>query len=152
LGVNHFIWLKKGIKGDDTDGHIDDLARFVNPTTVVCAYQEDKNDEDYDVLRENYQILSQSVDQDGEKLKIVKLPMPKVVSNKGERLPASYTNFYIGNQKVLVPIFGHKNDEKALSILQDLFSSRKVVGIKCVDLVYGFGTIHCISQQQPCPS
>ena len=151
LGVNHFIWLKKGILGDDTDGHIDDLARFVNPTTIVCAYQEDKNDADYDVLDENYQILSQSVDQDGKKFKIVKLPMPHVVSDEGYQLPASYTNFYIGNQKVLVPVFDHKNDEKALAILQELFPTRKVVGIKCVDLVYGFGTIHCISQQQPCP-
>jgi agmatine deiminase len=152
LGVNHFIWLKKGILGDDTDGHIDDLARFVNPTTIVCAYQEDQNDEDYAVLRENYEILCQSVDQDGKKLKIVKLPMPKVVSDEGQRLPASYTNFYIGNQKVLVPVFDHKNDAKALAIMQELFPTRKVVGIRCVDLVYGFGTIHCISQQQPCPA
>ena len=150
LGVTHFVWLKRGILGDDTDGHIDDLARFVNPTTIVCAYQEDENDADFDVLQENYQILCQSVDQDGKKLKIVKLPMPKVVSAEDERLPASYTNFYIGNQKVLVPVFDHKNDSKALSILQRLFPSRKVVGIRCVDLVYGFGTIHCISQQQPC--
>jgi agmatine deiminase len=150
LGVTHFIWLKCGILGDDTDGHIDDLARFVNPTTIVCAYQEDQTDEDYGVLKENYQILSQSVDQEGKKLKIVKLPMPKVVSEEGQRLPASYTNFYIGNEKVLVPVFDHKNDAMALSILQELFPKRKVVGIRCVDLVYGFGTIHCISQQQPC--
>jgi agmatine deiminase len=150
LGVNHFIWLKRGIFGDDTDGHIDDIARFVNPTTIVCAYQEDKNDVDYEVLKENYELLSESVDQSGKKLKIVKLPMPKVVSDENERLPASYTNFYIGNQKVLVPVFDYKNDVKALSILQNLFPSRKVVGIRCVDLVYGFGTIHCISQQQPC--
>ena len=150
LGVNHFIWLKRGIFGDDTDGHIDDIARFVNPTTIVCAYQEDKNDVDYEVLKENYELLSESVDQSGKKLKIVKLPMPKVVSDENERLPASYTNFYIGNQKVLVPVFDYKNDVKALSILQSLFPSRKVVGIRCVDLVYGFGTIHCISQQQPC--
>lgn len=151
LGVTHFIWLKSGILGDDTDGHIDDLARFVNPTTVVCAYQEDPNDVDYAALEENYRILCESVDQIGNKLNIVKLPMPKVVSDEGERLPASYTNFYIGNEKVLVPIFDHPNDELALSILQGLFLTRKVVGIKCVDLVYGFGTIHCISQQQPCP-
>lgn len=152
LGVTHFIWLKCGILGDDTDGHIDDLARFVNPTTIVCAYQEDETDEDFNVLKENYQILSQSLDQDGKKLKIIKLPMPKVVSDEGQRLPASYTNFYIGNEKVLVPVFDHKNDAKALSILQELFPTRKVVGIRCVDLVYGFGTIHCISQQQPCPA
>jgi len=150
LGANNFIWLKCGILGDDTDGHIDDLARFVNPTTIACAYQEDQNDVDYDALKENYNILCQSVDQDGNKLKIVKLPMPKVISEEDERLPASYTNFYIGNQKVLVPVFDHKNDAKALAILQELFPTRKVVGIRCVDLVYGFGTIHCISQQQPC--
>ena len=136
--------------GDDTDGHIDDLARFVNPTTLVCAFQDDENDVDYDILKENYEILCGSVDQDGDKLHIAKLPMPKAVSDEGYRLPASYTNFYIGNEKVLVPIFNHENDDKALSILQSLFPTRKVVGINCVDLVYGFGTIHCISQQQPC--
>jgi len=151
LGARHFIWLKKGILGDDTDGHIDDLARFVNPTTVVCAYQEDKNDQDYGALHENYEILCKSLDQDGNKLNIVKLPMPKVLSDEGEPLPASYTNFYIGNTKVLVPIFNHENDAKALSILKTLFPTKKVVGIDCVDLVYGFGTIHCISQQQPEP-
>ncbi len=150
LGATKVVWLKNGIMGDDTDGHIDDLARFVNPTTIVCAYQEDQNDIDYDALKENYDILCQSVDQDGKKLKIVKLPMPKVISDEDERLPASYTNFYIGNQKVLAPVFDHKNDRKALNILQELFPTRKVVGIRCVDLVYGFGTIHCISQQQPC--
>ncbi|MCW3996253.1 MAG: agmatine deiminase family protein [Candidatus Bathyarchaeota archaeon] len=150
LGVRHFIWLKRGILGDDTDGHIDDLARFVNPTTIVCSYTEDQNDEDYEVLHENYEILRNSVDQDGNKLNIIKLPMPRVISDEGERLPASYTNFYIGNTKVLMPVFDHPHDEKALSILQALFPTRKVVGIRCVDLVYGFGTIHCISQQQPC--
>jgi agmatine deiminase len=150
LGVTHFIWLKCGILGDDTDGHIDDLARFVNPTTIVCAYQEDENDVDYEALKENYDILTGAVDQNGEKFKIVKLPMPKLVSDEGYRLPASYTNFYIGNQKVLVPVFDHPNDKKALGILQEQFPTRKVVGIRCVDLVYGFGTIHCISQQQPC--
>lgn len=152
LGVTHFIWLKCGILGDDTDGHIDDLARFVNPITIVCAYQDDEGDEDFNVLKENYEILCQSVDQDGNKIKVVKLPMPKVISEEGQRLPASYTNFYIGNEKVLVPVFDHKNDGEAIAILQELFPKRKVVGIRCVDLVYGFGTIHCISQQQPCRS
>lgn len=152
LGVRHFIWLKRGILGDDTDGHIDDLARFVNPTTIVCAYEDDSNDADYDALKENYDLLRKSVDQDGNPLTIIKLPMPKVESDEGYRLPASYTNFYIGNTKVLVPVFDHPNDQKALSILQDLFPTRKVVGICCRDLVYGFGTLHCISQQQPCPA
>jgi agmatine deiminase len=149
LGVRHFIWLRRGIMGDDTDGHIDDLARFVNPTTIVCAFQDDENDVDYDVLKENFDILCKSVDQEGHKLHIVKLPMPKTISDEGYRLPASYTNFYIGNEKVLVPIFDNENDGKALSILQSLFPTRKVVGIRCVDLLYGFGTIHCISQQLP---
>jgi agmatine deiminase len=148
LGVTHIIWLKNGICGDDTDGHIDDLARFVNPTTIVCAYEENKLDQNYTPLKENYDLLCNSVDQDGNKLNIVKLPMP-YAEYEGFPLPASYTNFYIGNTKVLVPIFGHKNDKAALEILQKLFTDRKVVGINCTDLLHGFGTIHCISQQQP---
>lgn len=149
LGVCHFIWLKNGICGDDTDGHIDDLARFVNPTTVVCAFEENPQDENFPPLKENYDLLLRSVDQDGNKLNIVKLPMPGPVGDAKLRLPASYTNFYIGNSKVLVPVFGDKNDAVALAILQKLFPDREVVGINCADLVYGFGTIHCISQQQP---
>jgi agmatine deiminase len=149
LGVSHIIWLKCGIAGDDTDGHVDDLARFVNPTTVVCAYEED-NDENANALQENYEILCQSTDQDGKKLRIVKLPMPGKIECNKKRLPASYTNFYIGNRTVLVPTFKSENDKLALSILQKLFPTRKVVGINCVDLVCGFGAIHCISQQQPC--
>jgi agmatine deiminase len=148
LGVSHIIWLKSGICGDDTDGHVDDVARFVNPTTVVCAFEDDEADENYAALKENYDILLGSVDQDGNKLNIIKLPMPHAVDDEG-KLPASYTNFYIGNSVALVPIFGHKNDEQALQILQKLFTDRKVVGIDCADLVHGFGTIHCISQQQP---
>jgi agmatine deiminase len=149
LGVSHIIWLKNGISGDDTDGHIDDIARFVNPTTIVCAYEEDENDENHTILKENYDLLLKAVDQDGKKLNIVKLPMPGAVGDKEGRLPASYTNFYIGNDAVLVPIFKHKKDKAALSIIQNLFPNRKVVGIDCSDLVYGLGTIHCISQQQP---
>jgi len=149
LGVRHFIWLKRGILGDDTDGHIDDLARFVNPITIVCAYEDNTHDADYAALNENYTLLTQATDQDGNKLCIKKLPMPKVISDEGYRLPASYTNFYIGNTKVLVPTFNHPNDQTALTLLQELFPTRKVVGIFCGDLVYGFGTLHCISQQQP---
>jgi agmatine deiminase len=152
LGVTHIVWLKKGIEGDDTDGHIDDLARFVNPTTVVCAYEEDKKDENYAILKENYNFLCESTDQDGKKLTVIKLPMPGYVDGDGKRLPASYANFYIGNTTVLVPVFGHKNDAQALSILQKQFPDRKVTGINCVDLVYGLGSIHCISQQQPSPN
>ncbi len=148
LGVSHIIWLKRGIAGDDTDGHVDDLARFVNPTTVVCAYDESDN-ENAEALRNNYEILSKSTDQDRKKLKIVKLPMPGNIECNKKRLPASYTNFYIGNKTVLVPTFDSKNDEVALSILKKLFPKRKVVGVDCVDLICGFGAIHCISQQQP---
>jgi agmatine deiminase len=149
LGAGNVIWLKEGIVGDDTDGHIDDIARFVNPTTVVCAFEEDENDENYLVLKENYELLLKSKEQDGKNLKIVKLPMPGRVGPKNMRLPASYANFYIGNKIVLVPVFHHKNDEKALSILRELFPNRRVFGIFCGDLVYGLGTIHCITQQQP---
>ena len=149
LGVTNIIWLKKGIEGDDTDGHIDDIARFVNPTTVLCAYEEDEEDSNHNILKENYKILCEAKDQDGNKLNVVKLPMPGVLEDNGVRLPASHANFYIGNKVVLVPIFGKKNDEKALSIIQDSFQHHRVIGINCADLVYGLGTIHCISQQQP---
>jgi agmatine deiminase len=150
LRADRIIWLKKGIDGDDTDGHIDDIARFVNPTTIVCAYEENKDDENYAVLKENYEILQKSTDQDGNKLNVIKLPMPKKIGYKKSRLPASYANFYIGNTIVLLPIFGHKNDKIALAIIQEQFPDRKVTGINCSDLVYGLGTIHCITQQQPC--
>jgi agmatine deiminase len=148
LGVNHIIWLKSGIAGDDTDGHVDDLARFVNEITVVCAY-EDSDDENGKALSQNYEILSQSTDQEGKKIKIIKLPMPGNVEFSGKRLPASYTNFYIGNRTVLVPTFKSENDKLALTILQEQFPTRKVVGVDCADLICGFGAIHCISQQQP---
>lgn len=148
LGITHFIWLKSGVCGDDTDGHIDDLARFVNPTTIVTAYEDDPADTNYAALKGNYEILKESLDQDGNKINVVKLPMPGNVGGEC-RLPASYTNFYIGNTKVLVPIFNHKNDAVALEILQKSFPDRKVVGIDCSYLVHGYGTIHCISQQQP---
>ena len=148
LGVSHIIWLHFGIAGDDTDGHVDDLARFVNPTTVACAFEE-SDDENSKALKQNYQTLCNSIDQDGKKLNIVKLPMPGNVEYKNKRLPASYTNFYIGNKTVLVPTFRSENDKAALAILRELFPTRKVVGIDCIDLICGFGAIHCISQQQP---
>jgi len=148
LGVSNIIWLKKGIAGDDTDGHVDDIARFVAPETVLCAYEEDENDENYPALKENYEILLESKDQDGNDLKVIKLPMPGCVGGD-ERLPASYANFYIGNKVVLVPVFGHENDRRALKIIQEVFPDRKVAGIDCTELVYGFGAIHCITQQQP---
>jgi agmatine deiminase len=128
---------------------IDDLARFVNPTTIVCAYEDNLTDQNYAALKENYEILKTATDQDGNQFNIVKLPMPGNIMGDECMLPASYTNFYIGNTKVLMPTFNHKNDAIALAILQELFPNRKVVGIDCSDLVNGYGTIHCISQQQP---
>jgi len=150
LGATNIIWLKEGIAGDDTDGHVDDVARFVNKNTIVCAVEEDPVNENYASLTANLEILEdEAVDQDGGKLKIVPIDMPSDVIMKGQRLPASYTNFYIGNRAVLVPIFDDNNDRDALNALKDLFPGRKVLGINCRELVYGLGAIHCITQQQP---
>ena len=148
LGASTVIWLKGGIAGDDTDGHIDDVARFVNPSTVVCAREEDEGDENYRVLRENESILRKARDQDGNPLTIIPLPMPGRLG-EGTRLPASYLNFFIGNRVVLVPVFSDPNDEKALGILRKVFPEREVTGIDCHALVEGLGAIHCITQQQP---
>ena len=148
LDAGHVIWLKQGIAGDDTDGHIDDVARFVGPTTVLCALEENEDDENYAVLQENYAILQASTDQDGNPLTVIPLPMPGAVDGE-DRLPASYANFYIGNTVVLVPVFGHPNDETALARIRQAFPDREVVGIDCTAMVAGFGAIHCISQQQP---
>ncbi len=150
LGAGHVIWLKQGIAGDDTDGHIDDIARFVDPTTVVCALEENEDDENYVLLQENYETLAASADQDGNPLTVIPLPMPGRVGGE-ERLPASYANFYIGNSVVLVPVFGHPNDEIALARIRQAFPDREVAGIDCTAMVEGFGAIHCISQQQPSP-
>jgi agmatine deiminase len=148
LGAGRVIWLKQGIAGDDTDGHIDDIARFVNPTTILCAIEENEDDENYAVLQENYAILQASTDQDGNPLTVIPLPMPGAVGGE-DRLPASYANFYIGNTVVLVPVFGHPNDEVALARIRQAFPDREVVGIDCTAMVAGFGAIHCVSQQQP---
>lgn len=149
LGVKHFIWLKNGILADQTDGHIDDIARFVNPTTVMYVYEDDKSDGNYKILKENLEILKKSTDQDGKRLKLIKLPMPKMNDEDGHRLPVSYANFYIGNKAVLAPIFKHKNDKAALKIMRKAFPGRKIIGLDCRDLVCGGGTIHCVTQQQP---
>lgn len=151
LGVHHFIWLKDGIEKDDTDGHIDDIARFVNDRIVLCAYDEDTTSPNHRVLKENFEILENATDQDGAKLTVIKLPMPGKISLHKNPLPASYTNFYIGNTKVLVPIFGTQYDAEALEVIQSVFPERKVVGIDATYLVYGGGTFHCMSQQQPLP-
>jgi agmatine deiminase len=148
LGASKIIWLKEGIAGDDTDGHVDDIARFVSPTTVLCAYEDDPEDENYQLLKQNYELLCRETDQDGCALKVIKLPMPGKVGAK-QRLPASYANFYIGNDVVMVPVFGHKNDSVAMQIIQEAFPDRRVVGINCREMVHGLGTVHCISQQEP---
>lgn len=152
LGVEKILWLKGGIVGDDTDGHVDDVARFVGPTTVVCALEENKEDENYASLQENYALLKKMTDQDEKPLEIIPLPMPRAIEYQGARLPASYANFYIANRVVLVPTFEDPNDEKALSTIQKLFPRRKVVGIRSNDLVIGLGALHCITQQQPLSS
>ena len=149
LGVTHFIWLRRGIEGDDTDGHIDDIARFVGSRTVLCAYQDDAADSDHQALKENYKLLQSATDQNGNKLSVIRLPMPGYVGDSEGRLPASYANFYIGNTKVLVPTFGTVNDPKALEIIRSVFPDRQVIGINARALVYGLGTFHCMSQQQP---
>lgn len=148
LGVSNVIWLKEGLGDDGTDGHIDVIARFVDSRTVVCAFEDDPRDKNYKILKENYEILRNSKDQDGKPLRVIKLPMPDFRDKNG-RLPASYANFYIGNRVVLVPVFMHKKDKIALKIFQELFPNRKVAGIDCRYVVYGLGTLHCISQQQP---
>lgn len=149
LGVEQVIWLGEGIAGDDTDGHVDDIARFVDETTIVCALEEDPRDENFAVLQDNHQRLSHARDPAGREFRIVALPMPARREAEGKRLPASYANFYIANGIVLVPVFGDPNDRKALHILQGLFPTRTVTGIPCEPLVWGLGALHCVTQQQP---
>jgi agmatine deiminase len=150
LGIEQIIWLNEGVVGDDTDGHIDDVARFVGPSTVVCAYEANTSDANYPALHENYEILQKACDQEGNPLTVIKLPMPgKVEDAEGQRYPASYTNFYIGNSVVIVPVFGDPRDTEALQILRKLFPGRTVIGINARAMVEGFGTFHCATQQQP---
>ncbi len=149
LGFENIIWLKGGIEGDDTDGHIDDIARFVNKNTVVCMVEENQNDENYKNLKENFGILKKSRDQDGKKINVIPIQMPRKIEIPERRLAASYANFYIGNAVVLVPAFNDKNDKNAISIIGKFFPGKEVIGINCKDLVYGYGGIHCITQQQP---
>jgi agmatine deiminase len=149
LCAKKVIWLNEGIAGDDTDGHIDDIARFVNPTTVICAVEEDPDDENYLPLKENFQILSEETDQDNNPLTVIEVPMPGPVQDETYRYPASYLNFYIGNEVVLVPVFEDANDQRALEILKPLFPGREIIGIQARAMAEGFGTIHCATQQQP---
>jgi agmatine deiminase len=149
-GVDNILWLGDGIVGDDTDGHIDDLTRFVNEDTVVTVVEENKSDENYEILQENLKMLSKMRLENGKQMNIVELPMPHAVIWEDQRLPASYANFYIANKYVVVPTFqDKKNDDKALSILQSCFPGRKVVGLDSTDLIWGLGSFHCLSQQEP---
>ncbi len=179
LGVEKVLWLAEGIAGDDTDGHIDDIARFVAPTKIVCAVEEDPADDNYKPLQENLKRLQKATDIRGQPFEIVTIPMPGIVRGSGtgfsrpvnhaqdarattkvapysgtrnlERLPASYANFYIANNVVLVPIFGHANDARAVQTIQRLFPARRAIAINCEPLVWGMGAIHCVTQQEPDP-
>ncbi len=148
-GVRHILWVGDGILGDDTDGHIDDITRFVNADTVVTVVEENKADGNYEILQENLQLLQQMRLEDGKQLNVVELPMPSPVIWEEQRLPASYANFYIANEVVVVPTFRDKNDRRALDILSGCFPTRRVVGIDSTDIIWGLGSFHCLSQQEP---
>jgi agmatine deiminase len=149
LGIKNVIWLDSGITGDDTHGHVDDITRFVAPDTVVTAVETNPDDPNYEPLRANISRLRAATDQDGKPLAIIELPMPAPVIFEGRRLPASYANFYIANGVVLAPVFNDPNDRFALDMLADLFPDREVIGIYSGDLIWGFGAMHCMTQQQP---
>ena len=149
LGVEKVLWLGDGIVGDDTDGHVDDLTRFVKPGVVVTAVEEDPRDENYALLQDNLARLRSMRDARDRRLEIVALPMPPPVVYEDQRLPASYANFYVGNAAVLLPVFGGRNDARVLDVMRGLFPGRRVVGIPANDLVWGLGAFHCLTQQQP---
>lgn len=149
LGVKKVIWLGRGIAGDDTHGHVDDLCRFVNASTLVVCRESDSADANYGPLEENWERLQGVMDADGRGIEVVALPMPAPLYFNGARLPASYANFYIANRHVIVPTFNDPQDRVALGILAELFPDRSVVGIHAVDLVWGFGTLHCLTHEVP---
>jgi agmatine deiminase len=149
LGIRKVLWLGRGIAGDDTHGHIDDLARFVGPRTVLTVTERDRGDANFEPLQENLERLRAMTDLAGQPLQIVELPMPAPLFFDGQRLPASYANFYIANDRVLLPTFHDASDRHALTILAGVFPDRAVIGIHAVDLVWGLGTLHCMTQQQP---
>lgn len=148
-GVEQVLWVDEGIVGDDTDGHIDDTIRFVNANTVLTVVEENKQDENYELLQHNLRQLKAMRLLDGQQLNIVELPMPDAVEFDGQRLPASYANFYISNASVIVPTYRCDKDDKALQIIQQSFPDRKVVGIDSTDIIWGLGSFHCLSQQEP---
>lgn len=149
LGIKKVIWLGRGCVGDDTHGHIDDIARFVAPGKVLLAYEANKDDENHEASEDNYRRLLAARDAEGRKLEVVKLPMPRSVWWGDDRLPASYANFYIGNSIVIVPTFNDENDRIALETIAAQFPGRRTVGVHAVDLVLGLGTLHCLTQQEP---
>ncbi len=148
-GVEQVLWVDEGIVGDDTDGHIDDTVRFVNEDTVITVIEENPNDENHDLLQTNLQQLKSMRLLNGKQLNIIELPMPDAVVYEDQRLPASYANFYISNKHVIVPVFQSAKDEKALQIIQDCFKTREVIGIDSTDIIWGLGSFHCLSQQEP---
>jgi agmatine deiminase len=149
LGVEKILWVGEGIVGDDTDGHIDDIARFVAPSTVLAAVEEDPQDENYHILQENLRRLQLMTDLAGRPLTVLTIPMPPPVEYEGQRLPASHANYYIGNKVVLLPTFGGPSDGRAAEVLGRCFPGREVVGIDCTDVVWGLGAWHCLTQQVP---
>ena len=149
LGIDQVLWMDRGIAGDDTHGHVDDITRFVGTGTIVTVTEPNTADENHLPLAENLERLRAARDLEGRPYTILELPMPSPIVFHGQRLPASYANFYIANGLVLVPTFNDANDRKALNVLADVFPDREVVGIHCGDLIWGLGTLHCMSQQQP---
>lgn len=149
LGVTQILWLGDGIEGDDTDGHVDDIARFVGEDTVVTVVEEDENDPNYEPLQRNLERLHAMSLPDGRPLKVLNMPMPPRLMRQGHRLPASYANFYIANTVVLLPVFRDSNDAWAQSVLKERFPERKIVPIDCRELIWGLGAFHCLTQQQP---
>ena len=149
LGIKKVIWLNKGIVGDDTHGHIDDIARFISKDKIFLAYEKNKKDSNFQALRKNYKILNKTTDQNDKKLKIIKIPMPNTLCIDRVRVPASYLNFYIANKIVLVPVFNDPNDKVVLKIFKKYFKKRKIIPINCIDLIWGLGAIHCMTQQEP---
>ena len=149
LNIKNFIWLKKGIIGDDTHGHVDDISRFVSKNTIMTAIESNKKDKNYKNLNENLKILKKSKNENGGKFRIIKVPMPSPIYIEKTRVPASYMNFYICNKKVLLPIFSVKEDIVAIKIFKKFFKNRKVETVDCSKLIWGFGAIHCMTQQEP---
>ena len=149
LNVSNFIWLNKGIDGDDTHGHVDDITRFVSQNTIMTAIENNRKDKNYKRLKENLKILKKSKIENGKKLKIIKIPMPKPIYIHNIKVPASYLNFYIANKIVLLPVFNDKNDKKVFLIFKKFFKSRTIIPIDCSELIWGFGAIHCMTQQEP---